>query len=783
VDIRSEASGAKPTFTLEKLYVDLPQLHERSWRAYGLALALVALATVARMALEPWLGGVPFITLFPAVIVTTFLCGMSAGFFAAALATLSAWYFILPPVFSFRLEESASAVALSFFAMVASVDVVLVGALRNAAGRLRGFNATLAAVFDANPDAVFVTDRSGRIVNLNDRAAALFGYDREALKRETIESLLPERFRALHVGQRHGFFGAPRLREMGTGLALFGRRRDGGEFPVDVQIGPIQLAQETFVIATVRDMTQHRAAAEALAESRRRQAILEERQRGAEELRRWADAFDAAAFGIAIDDGARGTIRFANRAFAAMRQMTVAEVRGTPIADLCPPEERERLARLIAAADRTGHVGFESRHLRKDGTTFPVQMDMTSVRGPDGTVAYRIASVLDITERKKTEDALRQAQKMEAVGNVAGGMAHDFNNLLGIIIANLDFAAPLVAQNREAKEMIDVALDASLRGAELTRRLLAFARCQPLRPVRVQPNELVSGMARLLGRVLGANIEVALDLAPDLWPVVVDPAQLEASIANLATNSRDAMPKGGKLTIVTANRTLDADDAMPDREVAPGDYVLIEVTDSGSGMTPEVMKKIFEPFFTTKEVGKGTGLGLSMVFGFAKQSGGHVSVYSEPGIGTTFRLYLPRAPLEAAAAAAPAAIAPAESRGETVLVVEDNVGLRRVVMRQLAGLGYRVIEAESAQAALSVLEAGPVQLLFSDVVMPGDMDGFELARRTLQRWPATKVLLTSGFPGGKVNSDFGPLAASIRLLDKPYRKEDLARAVRDVLDG
>ncbi len=344
---------------------------------------------------------------------------------------------------------------------------------------------------------------------------------------------------------------------------------DGSEFPVDVQIGPIHLARQAFAIATVRDLTQPRALAEALAESRRQQAILEERQRGAEELRRWADAFDNAAFGIAISD-ADGVIRFVNRAFAAMRQMTVAEVQGMSFTDLYPPAELQRLAGLIALADSTGHVAYESRHLRKDGSTFPVQKDITSVRGPEGAITYRIASALDITERVRTEDALRQAQKMELIGTVSGGMAHDFNNLLGIIIANLDLTAPLVPENGEARQMIGEALDAAMRGAELTRRLLAFARRQPLRPIGVQPNELVAGMARLLTRVLGEHIEVALDLAPDLWPVMVDPAQLEASIANLATNARDAMPKGGKLTIVTANRRLDADYATPERDVDSG---------------------------------------------------------------------------------------------------------------------------------------------------------------------------------------------------------------------
>jgi PAS domain S-box-containing protein len=780
--MRSQSTSVPTKLRVESLYVDLPHLGEGSFGSYGLAVAVVAFATVLRVALAPWLVGVQFITLFPSVIITAFLCGMRAGFFAVFLATVAAWYFILPLPFSRDPQETAETFALAFFVTIASLDVVLIGAMRAAIVRVRGFNTTLAAVFEANPDGVFVTDRDGRIVRVNARGAALFGYAQEGMARQSIETLIPERYRGRHFTHRRDFFGAPRIRGMGAGRELFGRRQDGSEFPVDVQIGPLGLTSDPLVIATVRDMTQHRVLAEALAESRRNQAILEERQRGAEALRPWADAFEHAAFGIVIGDAKANTINIVNRAFATMRNMTVDQVQGMLITDLYPVDERHRVSRMIDMADERGHVAFESRQLRKDGTTFPVQVHCTSVRSPGGTIDYRIASVLDVTERARTEEMLRHVQKMEAIGNVTGGMAHDFNNLLGIIIGNLDLAAAAMAEHGQVAELIGDALEAALSGAELTRRLLAFARRQPLRPVGLQPNDLVSGMVRLLTRVLGEHIEVSLDLAADLWTVVVDPAQLEASLANLATNARDAMPKGGTLRIVTANRRLEADYAPPEAEVAPGDYVMIEVTDNGSGMEPNVLKRVFEPFFTTKEVGKGTGLGLSMVFGFAKQSGGHVSVYSEAGLGTTFRLFLPRGTVDATAKNA-IPIQPAQAEGETILVVEDNDGLRRVALRQLSALGYRVKEAGNAKAALATLEAGPVDLLFSDVVMPGGIDGFELAREVLERWPGIRVLLTSGFPGGKVNNEFGPLPQAVRLLDKPYRAAALAEAVRDALDS
>ena len=381
----------------------------------------------------------------------------------------------------------------------------------------------------------------------------------------------------------------------------------------------------------------------------------------------------------------------------------------------------------------------------------------------------------------ESEEKLRQSQKMEAVGHLTGGLAHDFNNLLLVIIGNLE---DLVDSNNcgpADQELARQALEAAQRGADLTRSLLAFARRQPLQPRRIAINDLMSGIAKLLGRALGERIAVSLDLAADLWPVVADPAQLEAALTNLATNARDAMPKGGRLTIATANRHLDEDYGSQHADVVPGDYAMIEVSDTGIGMPPQDIARIFDPFFTTKARGEGTGLGLSMVFGFMKQSGGHINVYSEPGAGTTFRLYLPRDQSAAGHDESRDVEASAPGGGETVLVVEDNPALRQVVVRQLTKLGYRVRESENAAAAIALLESHePVDLLFADVVMPGRLDGKDLARIVLERWPATKVLLTSGFPAKKL--DRAPaVAPDIPLLTKPYRRDALARALREAL--
>jgi signal transduction histidine kinase len=391
-------------------------------------------------------------------------------------------------------------------------------------------------------------------------------------------------------------------------------------------------------------------------------------------------------------------------------------------------------------------------------------------------------------ELRRTSAQLHQAQKMEEIGNLTGGMAHDFNNLLSIVIGNADLLKDRVKDDATAGQLADGVLQAGLRGAELTRQLLAFARRQPLVPRPTDVNELAGGMIRLLRRTLGENIEIKLVTAPDVWPVMIDPAQLSSAIANLATNARDAMPDGGMLTVETRNASLDSDYAKANPDVVPGDFALLEVSDTGSGMTPATLARAFEPFFSTKEAGRGTGLGLSMVFGFVKQSRGHVKIYSEVGVGTTVRLYLPRATTSEEAAAqadaAPAAPAALPKGHGTILAVDDDAEVRRAVTRQLADLGYTVIEAENAPAALALLAdtARPIDLLFTDVIMPGGMNGHELARAALALRPSLRVLFTSGYPGTALrNGD--TLGHGAHILSKPYRKQHLARKLREVLEA
>jgi PAS domain S-box-containing protein len=491
---------------------------------------------------------------------------------------------------------------------------------------------------------------------------------------------------------------------------------------------------------------------------------------------------------VVVKDARDGRFILVNRTCEQVLGIARAELLGKSDHDLFPKRQADIFKTRDDEVVRSGKLLFtaeEAIDTRRSGTRLLQTMKLP-VSGEDGRPKYILVLAEDITQRKSTEEQLRQAQKMEAIGNLTGGMAHDFNNLLSIMIGNLDMlrgqlkgGAPAMP---DADQFSNAALEAALRGADLTQRLLAFARRQPLLPVRIDVNELVTRIGKLMGRTLGEDIEIKLDLGAEVWPVIADPAQLDASLVNIFNNARDAMPGGGVVTISTYSRYLDEDYTSAHSELVPGHYAAIEVSDTGTGIAPEALTHIFEPFFTTKEQGKGSGLGLSMVFGFIKQSGGHINVYSEAGHGTTFRLYLPRATAAMDAAATQPTPAPERGGRETILAVEDNADLRRVVVRQLTDLGYRVLEADHAAAAVKALESQPVDLLFTDIVMPGGVNGYDLARSAASRWPEMKVLLTSGFPEAKLNGNGGP-PLNMRLLMKPYRKEELARILRELLDA
>jgi len=439
---------------------------------------------------------------------------------------------------------------------------------------------------------------------------------------------------------------------------------------------------------------------------------------------------------------------------------------------------------LLPQALRRAEVSeADCQFVSRDGQVLETLFSAVGERDHNGEISQALAVVIDVTEKSRLQSQLLQAQKMEAVGQLTGGLAHDFNNLLTVMVGNLELLEEALQPDSAPRVLASSALGAGLRGAELTHQLLAFSRRQVLEPRAVDLNLLVSGTAALLERTLGQQIQVTLTLGEDLWPVLADPSQVESALANLAINARDAMPAGGRLTIETANRRLDSAYVAQNRDASPGEYAMLAVTDSGTGIPSHLLSRVFEPFFTTKTDGRGTGLGLSMVYGFAKQSGGHVRIESEPGQGTTVRLFLPRTrdPAEAVHDV------PLETErlggGETILVVEDDDAVRKVAVLLLRELGYRVLEAANAREALAVVERGdPLDLLFTDVVMSGGMSGTDLARAACERRPGLKVLLTSGFAEQAEPRESHP-GFRHGLLRKPYLRRDLARKIRDVLNG
>jgi PAS domain S-box-containing protein len=492
---------------------------------------------------------------------------------------------------------------------------------------------------------------------------------------------------------------------------------------------------------------------------------------------RYRRLFESARDGILILDADKGKILDVNPFMENLLGYTRSEFLGKTLWEIGAFKDiAENISAFAELQDRE-YLRYENLPLEtKDGRV--VEVEFVSNVYPENDQKKVIqCNIRDITERKLMEKLLFQSRKMEAFGILAGGMAHSINNTLGVIVGNLDIVRPMLPAGGDADELIGGALDAAVSGGELTRQLLDFARNQPLQRERVDVNRLIAGTAKLLRSTIGSDIVLSLDLQSDAWPISADPAQLEASLVNLANNARQAMPRGGRLKITTRNCDLDADFVAAHADVTPGEYVAIAVTDDGSGISPAISARIFEPFFTTKEEGKGTGLGLSMVFAFVKQSHGHVEFASEEGAGTTFRIYLPRADEAVLAQARPISSSPSRGSGELVLVVEDNTAMREIALRQLRDLGYRVAEADCAAAALDVLATEKVDLLFTDVTMPGGMTGLELARIANERTPSLKVVVTTGYSA----TDIG--ATDMLLLSKPFRKDDLARAIRAALDA
>lgn len=664
---------------------------------------------------------------------------------------------------------------------------------------------TFRALFETAPDAMLVVDRTGRIALANVNAGRLFGRNQADLVGLPVETLIPERFRDAHRRHHQSYSSAPSLRPMGTGLALYGRRADGAEFPVEIALSPIDADGERMFAASVRDISELARTKQAAQRGRYNayvaqfglRALAEPHfqalVRGAAPL--IAEAMQADAVMVfqltpdrrelecvsclGISDEAVARIRVANdpailagyviarREPVTMRDIDeetrfgmIPQIRALGLRSaVCVP--------LFGSSDLIGELTVRSRSPR-DWNEDDVHFLQS--------VAHIVATAI---QRAASEEHLLHMLRLESLGQLTGGVAHDFNNLLMVITGNLQMLEDASQDRPEALELARQAASAAERGAMLTRKLLAFARKQTLNPRAFDLNQMVRDVRDLIQRTLGEEITVRAALDASLPLLLADPAQVETALVNLALNARDAMPRGGQLTLETRLVTMDDDLVAEDPELKPGDYAMLAVTDSGTGMTPEVVRRAFEPFYTTKGAGKGSGLGLSMVYGFARQSGGTAKIYSEPGQGTSAKLYLPL-PRETPRTDGGTGANEIPTGTETVLVVEDEAQVRHVAVAFLAKLGYKVLQAENAADALRVLdEESDVALLFTDVVLSGG-DGVTLAREARLRRPQLAVLYTSGYASGNV-LDRIPEGERDHLVSKPYRREDLAAKVRRAL--
>ncbi|MDI1286245.1 MAG: PAS domain S-box protein [Reyranella sp.] len=593
--------------------------------------------------------------------------------------------------------------------------------------------------------------KSLRFLEVNDSALAKYGYRQEEFLAMTIKDIQPP-----EDAEKLMYWLAPeRIGNFHT-IEWHHRCKDGRMLDVEVFVRDVDFDGGPARIALIIDNTARRQA------ERQTERIIETSQ----DL-------------IHVTDSYGRFVRVSPSATPVLGYLP-EELLGHGANEFILSQDIETVRDAMRAA-RQGRGGrrFRCRYIHKDGHL--VSMLWSGVWSESDRHYYFIGR--DMTDYDRTEEQLRRSQRMEAIGQLTGGVAHDFNNILTIILANVEALEDDERLDPRLRRRVSGIAAATGRAADLTRQLLAYSRKQALRPQRTDINELVATTGRLLRSALGARIEIESVLADDLWNAEIDGGQLEAALLNLAVNARDAMPEGGHLLIETANTTLDENYVVRNPDAAAGDYVMLTVTDTGTGMAPDVAARAFEPFFTTKDVGKGTGLGLSMVYGFIKQSNGHLSLYSEIGRGTSVKLFLPRAATERQAAET-SRRAPIPGGSERILVVEDNAEVRDGVVSQLRSLGYDVSEAPDGSTALGMLEAAsqPYDLLLTDVIMPGTMNGKALADESARRWPGTKIVFMSGYTEDAV-IHHGRLDAGVMLLNKPFGKRDLAAIVRRALDG
>ena len=753
---------------------------------YAAAIALVLAATALRLTFLQFLGtGFGFITFYPAVMLAALYGGFRAGVLATLLSALSADYFLIEPRYSFAISNAADFTALSFFVafnlLVSWVSARLLEArdrlreveasqraelerlvalrteqLRKSSERLRESEERFRLLVEQAVDGIFLIDAAGRYVDANSAGCKMLGYTRdEMLSRTLVDVLAPEEVSRLPLAVAKLAEGQVTCSEWRF------RRKDGSEI-----VGEIVGRQlpDGRLLGIIRDITQRKLAEDA--------------------LRKFSRVIEQTASSVIITD-AEGIIEYVNPRFTEISGYEAYEVIGKRPNLLKTGQTTEEEYRQLWRTIKGGKVWRgEFKNRRKDGSLYWTSAIISPIRDAHGHITHFADISEDITQRKESEEALAAARRMEAVGQLAGSVAHDFNNLLTVIMGNLEFAKAHTVDERVRKHLL-VALEAASVGASFSQRVLSLARKRTLEPVILDLNSRVKEAVKLIERVAGEHIVLNFRLGPELWLTRADRGEIDSALLNLAANARDAMPKGGTLTIETRNVAFHREEPRPDPQARDVDYVLLAVTDTGAGMSDEVLRRAGEPFFTTKKDGKGTGLGLSSVASFARQSGGFIRIESDVGKGTSVGLYLPRANAQPASEDAPASGEPTPlGNGELILVVEDDANVREITLKRLEGLGYAVTDARSGPQAIELLRReGPVDLVFSDIVMPGGMTGYDVARWLSANQPAVKVVLATGYDSGHRVSEQQRDDLKLRVLNKPYSRSQLAQAIYETLNA
>jgi PAS domain S-box-containing protein len=775
-----------------------------SMAAYGCALAFIAVAVGIRWALGSFVAGVvPFATLFPAIIVAALLGGTGPGVAAVVTGGFAAWYFFLTPTPEFGMPTASEALSLLLYVISGLLILVVVADRRSSEASLRRERDRAKQYFETAGVMLLVLRADRRVRLINRRGAEILGTSAdEIIGQDWVDTFIPARRRATAAAVFQACLEGYEQADPSTeGLVL---RADGAERVIawrNTRLSDEQ-GRVTGILSSGEDVTDRRRAQQALRDSEARFRVL-------------AECMPQLVWSTLPD----GRCDYLNRQWIEYTGVPEAEHHGFGWLQAIHPDDRPAIAACWKAAV-AGYADYDVKYrLRgRDGAYrwfaargralndeqgqvvrwFGTSTDITEIVQAREALEERVAErtrelervnrrlVDEATERAKAEAALARVQRLEAIGKLTGGVAHDFNNLLTVIVGNLEMIQRAADDSTRVRRLATTALGAAERGEKVTRQLLAFSRQQALKPEVVELNGLLRDFEPFARRAGGEAMSLRLDVDSGELHCRIDRAQFETAILNLVVNAREATGSGGNVTIETRGRTVDHPGPEEPPNLPPRDYVVVVVRDDGCGIPAEVLPRVFDPFFTTKDVGKGSGLGLSQVYGFVRQSGGNVRIESKPGHGTTVRLYLPRAEKPNAMPERPVIrpdeeVKPAEH--ETVLVVEDDADVLEIALEMLRGLNYSVLVARDGPAALDVLR-GPerVDLLFSDIVMPGGMNGAELARQARAQRPGMPVLLASGYTARALSEEHG-VVDDLPLLRKPYRLPDLARALQAALSN